>query len=156
MILIVIPIVIIISIVGFTYLSMTFFEKRHFKIATEAICTVLFSFLGVILSITLVVGVPARLAEKYCDYTPVYSHSKTIYDLYGDYITDSEDNYIIYVKSSDSNNIYERYLPKENTNIIDIETETPHINYYSPKFKNKLVDFYFNQAFTIDKYDIYI
>ena len=139
-----------------TVIALNFFDRRNTSNTNIILGTYAFDILCVILSISLVTIIPAKLALKYCDYTPTYSHSKPIYDLRGEYVTELEDDYMIYVISSDTNNIYERYLPKENTNIIDVETETPHIDYYSPKFKNKLVDLYFNQAFTIDKYDIYI
>lgn len=157
MIYIIIIFVLVASMMGFTCLSMNFFEKIHCESSfISCLGTVLFSFIGVVVSIIMVTAVPANLAMKYCDYTPTYSHSRNIYDLRGEYVTELEDDYMIYIISSDSNNIYEQCLSKENTTIIDVETKTPYVNYYSPKFKNKLVDLYFCQSFTIGVYDICI
>lgn len=139
-----------------TVIALNFFDRRNTSDTNIILGTFAFDIFCVILSISLVTIIPAKLVLKYCDYEPAYSHSRPIYDLRGEYVTELEDDYMIYVISSDSNNIYEQYLPKENTTIIDIKTKTPYVNYYSPKFKNKLVDLYFGQSFTIGVYDICI
>lgn len=159
MILFVIPVVftfvLFFSIMG----ALNFFNKKINIISdtTVFLGSAMFCVFCISLSMYLITAAPAKLALKYCDYEPIYSHSRPIYNLQEDYIADfDENNYIIYINDSDGNNIRPKYLSKETTEIFDVNTNTPHINYYSPKFKNKLVDLYFNQVFTIDKYDIYI
>lgn len=147
-------VVLFFSIIG----ALNFFDKREkCSDSTAFFGTMAFGVLCLILSMYLVIAVPVKLALKYCDYEPVYSHSRPIYNLQEDYITDFDENYyMIYTNDLDGNDIRPKYLLKETIEIFDIDTNTPCINYYSPKFKNKLVDLYFCQIFTINKYDIYI
>lgn len=158
MILFVIPVVFTIvlffSIIG----ALNFFDKREKSSDSTAFFgSLVFGMFCIFLSMYLVTAAPAKLALKYCDYEPVYSHSRPIYNLQEDYIADfDENNYMIYTNDLDGNNIRPKYLSKETTEIFDIDTNTPYINYYSPKFKNKLVELYFCQVFTINKYDVYI
>ena len=98
-----------------------------------------------------------QTALKHCNWEPAYSHSRHIYKLQDDYITEYDDNnYLIYVSQSDGNNIEPKIIPKDKVTIIDVDTNMPYLNYYAPHFSNKLINLYFCGMFTINQFDICI